>query len=47
MTSNRERLFAASEVLEAGAWRAELRNDEIAEISYGGVPALRPEAPAP
>jgi len=41
MTSNRERLFAASEVLEAGAWRAELRNDEIAEISYGGVPALR------
>ena len=41
MTNNRERLFAASEVLEAGAWRAELRHDEIADISYAGVPVLR------
>ncbi|MGF6832455.1 hypothetical protein QF015_000604 [Paenarthrobacter sp. TE4293] len=41
MNSYRERLFAASEVLEAGAWRAELRNDEIADISYRGVPVLR------
>ena len=41
MTHNRERLFAASELLEAGDWRAELRNDELAEISYHGIPVLR------
>lgn len=41
MTNNRERLFAASDVVEAGGWRAELRNDEIADISYGGIPVLR------
>jgi hypothetical protein len=41
MASNRERLFAASDVIEAGAWRAELRNDEIAVINYAGVPVVR------
>lgn len=41
MLNNRERLFAASDVVEAGDWRAELRSDELAEISFCGVPVLR------
>jgi hypothetical protein len=41
MTVNRRRLFAASDVVEAGDWRAEVRNDELAEISYRGIPVLR------
>lgn len=41
MTVNSRRLFPASEVVEAGDWRAEIRNDELAEISYHGIPVLR------
>ncbi|MDQ0823363.1 hypothetical protein QFZ79_001107 [Arthrobacter sp. V4I6] len=38
---NRLRLFAPSETIEAGAWRLQLRGDEVADIEYGGYPVLR------
>jgi hypothetical protein len=38
---NRPRLFAPSEPVVAGGWRAELRGDELADISFRGIPVLR------
>lgn len=38
---NRPRLFAPSEPVVAGGWRAELRGDELADISFHGIPVLR------
>lgn len=38
---NRPRLFAPSEPVVAGGWRAELRGDELADISFHGTPVLR------
>lgn len=38
---NHARLFAPSETVEAVAWRAELRNDELSDITFNGIPVLR------
>lgn len=38
---NRARLFAPSEAVYAAGWRAELRNDELSDITFNGIPALR------
>ncbi|MHC6218992.1 hypothetical protein [Arthrobacter sp. MMS24-S77] len=38
---NHSRLFAPSETVEAAAWRAELRNDELSDITFNGIPVLR------
>lgn len=38
---NRTRLFAPSETVDAVAWRAELRNDELSDITFNGIPVLR------
>lgn len=38
---NHARLFAPSKTVEAAAWRAELRNDELSDITFNGIPVLR------
>lgn len=38
---NHARLFAPSETVEAAAWGAELRNDELSDITFNGMPVLR------
>ncbi|GAA3319624.1 hypothetical protein [Arthrobacter ramosus] len=38
---NHARLFAPSETMDAAAWRAELRNDELSDITFNGIPVLR------
>ena len=38
---NHARLFAPSEMVDAAAWRAELRNDELSDITFNGIPVLR------
>lgn len=38
---NHARLFAPSETVEAAGWRAELRNDELSDITFNGIPVLR------
>ncbi|MCZ9882216.1 hypothetical protein [Arthrobacter sp. B2a2-09] len=38
---NHARLFAPSETVESAAWRAELRNDELSDITFNGIPVLR------
>ncbi|WAH98484.1 hypothetical protein [Arthrobacter sp. MMS18-M83] len=35
------RLFAPSEAVETAGWRAELRNDELSDITFNGIPVLR------
>lgn len=38
---NHARLFAPSETVDAAGWRAELRNDELSDITFNGIPVLR------
>src|SRR4029453_3731669 len=38
---NHARLFAPTEAVESLGWRAELRNDELADITFNGTPVLR------
>ncbi|MCA4134193.1 hypothetical protein [Arthrobacter sp. M4] len=39
--ANDARLFAPAEPIEVRGWKAELRNDELADISFNGIPVLR------